>query len=102
MSLAQGSCFRTDDTGGRRQIAFNGRSNKVMTTLSTAARSPAAQALCQSSHPALRSLTVQESDAAVIISGRVSRYYLKQLAQEVVMQACSGVEVVNRVTVVKD
>jgi hypothetical protein len=74
-------------------------SNKVMSTMSTAAQ--AAHALRQSSHPALRALTVQETEEAIIISGRVSTYYLKQLAQETLMQVRSGRDLVNRVMVDK-
>jgi hypothetical protein len=73
-----------------------------MSTLSVAVQSRAVQALRQSSHPALRALTVQETDDAIVISGRVSSYYLKQLAQEVIMQVRSGRDLVNRVTVVKE
>ncbi len=73
-----------------------------MSTLSTAAPSLAVQALRQSSHPALRSLTVEEIDEAIVISGRVSSYYLKQLAQEMIMQVRTGRELVNRITVIKE
>jgi hypothetical protein len=72
-----------------------------MSTLSAAIQSRAAQALRQSSHPALRALTVQETEQAIVISGRVSSYYLKQLAQEMIMQVRSGRDLVNRVTVDK-
>jgi len=73
-----------------------------MSTLSTAAQSRATQALRQSSHPALRALAIEETEQAIVISGRVSSYYLKQLAQEVIMQVGSGRELVNRVTVAKE
>src|SRR5438045_2701002 len=43
------------------------------------------QALRQSSHPALRRLAVEETDTSVVITGRVSSYYLKQMAQEAIM-----------------
>jgi hypothetical protein len=73
-----------------------------MSTLSTALQSRAALALRQSSHPSLRILSIEETDDAIVISGRVSSYYLKQLAQEVIMQVRSGRELVNRVTVVRE
>jgi len=50
-------------------------------------------------HPALRSLRVQETEEEIIVSGRVSSYYLKQLAQETLMQTRGARELVNRVTV---
>lgn len=62
----------------------------------------AVQALRQSTHPALRNLLVQETDGAIVISGRVSSYYLKQLAQETVMPVRGDCKLVNRVTVVKE
>jgi hypothetical protein len=49
---------------------------------------------------ALRKLQVQENDASVLILGRVTSYYLKQLAQETVMPVLGGRALVNRVTVV--
>jgi len=62
----------------------------------------AAQALKQSSHPALRRLRVEETEQAIIISGRVATYYLKQLAQETIMSVRRDLALVNEVTVVKD
>ena len=62
-------------------------------------QSRAAQALRQSSHPALRFLKVEETEARIIISGRVTSYYLKQLAQETIMPVRGDLELVNRVTV---
>lgn len=50
-------------------------------------------------NPALRGLSVRQSDAEVIISGCVSSYYLKQLAQEAVRPVLGGRRLVNRVTV---
>jgi osmotically-inducible protein OsmY len=57
------------------------------------------QALQQSSHPALRMLAVEETDSTVVLSGRVSSYYLKQLAQETVMPLSGTRTLVNRVLV---
>ena len=64
-------------------------------------QSRAAQALKQSSHPALRFLKVEETEARIIISGRVTSYYLKQLAQETIMPVLDGRELHNRVTVTR-
>ena len=62
----------------------------------------AAQALKQSSHPALRHLRVEETDESIIISGRVSSYYLKQLAQETIMPMRGALMLINQVLVAKD
>jgi hypothetical protein len=59
----------------------------------------AVQALKESSHPALRRLRIQETENAIIISGRVSTYYLKQLAQETIMSIRRDLALVNQVTV---
>jgi hypothetical protein len=60
----------------------------------------AAEALQQSSHPALRELSVDESDAAIVISGVVTSYYLKQLAQETLRPIRGRRQLVNRVLVI--
>ena len=65
-------------------------------------QSPALTALRQSPIPALRKLTVEESDTAVTILGKVGSYYLKQLAQETVMPVLDGRELLNRVAVVRN
>lgn len=59
----------------------------------------ATTALRDSPVPALRTLAIQETEASVMILGRVASYYLKQLAQETVMPALSGRSLVNRVIV---
>ncbi len=64
--------------------------------------SHASQALRRSPLPALRKLSLEETDAVVVISGRVSSYYLKQLAQEAVMPVLGGRELRNRVAVIRD
>jgi len=68
---------------------------------SPALSSRACGALRQSPIPALRKLAVEESDGAVVISGFVSSYYLKQLAQETIMPVLDGRELHNRVTVTR-
>jgi hypothetical protein len=49
----------------------------------------------------LRRLSVKESAAWVLITGCVSSYYLKQLAQETVMPILDHRELRNRVRVVR-
>jgi len=63
--------------------------------------SRADEVLRQSPIPALRGLWVEETDHEVIISGSVSSYYLKQLAQESVMPILGSRELHNRVEVVR-
>ncbi len=60
----------------------------------------AAHALKRSLHPALRYLSVEETNDSLIISGRVTSYYLKQLAQETLMPVRGERRLVNRVSVV--
>lgn len=55
--------------------------------------------LAASPQPELRRLQVVESEESVVISGEVSCFYLKQLAQETVRPAADGRKVVNRVAV---
>ena len=62
--------------------------------------SPAELVLRESPLPALRRLSIQETEASVMILGRVPSYYMKQLAQETVMPVLGGRSLVNRVTVV--
>ena len=64
--------------------------------------SRALTALRQSPIPALRKLAVEEADGTVVISGSVSSYYLKQLAQETVLHVLDdGRLLYNRVAVVR-
>ena len=71
-----------------------------MSTLSVPVQTRAVQALRQSSHPALRSLTVQETEESIIIFGRVKSYYLKQLAQETVADLDGVDRIDNQIQVV--
>jgi hypothetical protein len=64
--------------------------------------SSASQALRQSPHPALRRLLVEETEELIIISGRVSSYYLKQLAQETLMPLREQRSLLNQVAVVPE
>ena len=63
-------------------------------------QSRAALALRQSSHPALRKLCVEETEETIVISGRVSSYYLKQLAQETIMPVRGDLTLINHVHVI--
>lgn len=67
--------------------------------MSTTQLSEAASALRHSPHPSLRGLHLEQIEEKIILKGRVSSYYLKQLAQETVMAAHPGQELVNEVTV---
>jgi len=68
----------------------------------TLQQSHAALALGRSPIPALRKLSLEESDAAIVINGRVSSYYLKQLAQETIMPVLGGRSLLNHVAVVRE
>jgi len=59
----------------------------------------ACHALKRSDYPALRSLSVQGTESALIISGKVTTYYMKQLAQEAVMPVRGPLQLVNQVAV---
>jgi hypothetical protein len=61
----------------------------------------ASEALQQSPIPALRRLIVEESLSEVRISGSVSSYYLKQLAQETIMPLLHERRLENCVVVYK-
>jgi hypothetical protein len=64
--------------------------------------SPVAQALRRSALPPLRRIDVEESDSAVVLTGTVGSYYLKQLAQEAVMPLLGGRKLLNQVEVVRE
>ena len=56
-------------------------------------------ALSASPMPELRRLSVQTNDQEVILTGRVSSYYLKQMAQESVRGSVGRRKLLNRVEV---
>ncbi len=61
---------------------------------------PRAQlALASSPIYELRDLHVEHRDGSLLLSGVVSSFYYKQLAQEVVRSVCEGIEVTNAVRV---
>ena len=47
----------------------------------------------------LRDLQVEHHEGALVISGAVSSFYHKQLAQEVVRSVCGSIEVINSIHV---
>ena len=52
--------------------------------------------------PALRKLSLEEGGTMVTIQGKVSSYYLKQLAQETILPLLGGRKLLNRVLVVHE
>jgi hypothetical protein len=68
------------------------------TLADTAAR--ARHALSRSRIYDLRRLSVDQDGQAVVLRGRVSSFYHKQLAQEVVRNAIDGAEVINAIRVI--
>jgi osmotically-inducible protein OsmY len=73
----------------------------VVTTsvVTTGIVATAGHALKRSFYPALRRLSVEGTDGVLIISGKVTSYYMKQLAQETVMPVRGSLKLVNRVDV---
>ena len=59
----------------------------------------AAHALRRSSHPALRKLSVESTEQGLVLTGQVTSYYLKQLAQETIMPHRGQLQLVNKVNV---
>ena len=57
------------------------------------------EALKKSHHAVLRRLQVEKTDSSLIITGQVSSYFLKQLAQETIRPHLGSLKVINRVTV---
>jgi hypothetical protein len=55
----------------------------------------------QSPIPALRRLSVNESETTIELQGTVGTYYLKQLAQELVKPLLGGRQLVNSVSVMR-
>lgn len=71
-----------------------------MIPTSTSDIQPRAQtALADSPIYELRDLQVEDRDGILLISGAVSSFYHKQLAQEVVRSVCQGIEVINSIRV---
>jgi hypothetical protein len=62
----------------------------------------ATAALAESPFDELRHLEVEQHDDALYISGTVSSFYHKQLAQEVIRSVCQGFALVNAIQVVTD
>jgi hypothetical protein len=73
--------------------------HKVM-SLPSQVVSQATHALKRSSHPALRKLSVEGTPETLIISGKVTSYYLKQMAQETIMPVRGTLALVNRIDVI--
>jgi hypothetical protein len=55
--------------------------------------------LAKSCMPELRRVLVTMCDQNVVLSGSVSTYYLKQLAQESIRTTVAGRRIINRLTV---
>jgi osmotically-inducible protein OsmY len=71
-----------------------------MTVIAVEELQPRAQAaLVSSPFYELRELQVEWRDDALRLSGSVSSYYHKQLAQEVVRSVCSDTRVINSIRV---
>ena len=71
----------------------------MATTVMDEVQPRARAALCNSPFYELRELQVEQRDDALLLSGCVSSFYHKQLAQEVVRSVCTGVKVINSIRV---
>lgn len=69
------------------------------TELATGSEARAQAVLANSPIPALRRVQVTQLPGALVLSGSVSSYYCKQLAQEAVRAVARGREVINRIRV---
>ena len=58
--------------------------------------------LSESGYPALRRLTCEVSDGVIVLSGKVSCYYMKQMAQTLVRDVPGIGVLVNNLEVVRD
>jgi len=62
----------------------------------------AQEALSNSPFFELHELQIEQREGTLFISGNVSSFYHKQLAQEVVRSVCKGIEVINSIQVEMD
>jgi osmotically-inducible protein OsmY len=81
-----------------RQYTRKGRSIMAVTVVDNV-QPRAKAALVGSPFYELRALQVEYRDGTLLLSGHVSSFYHKQLAQEVVRAVCEGVKLVNSVQV---
>jgi hypothetical protein len=70
-----------------------------MSTSTTLSPPEPREVLTASPLPQLRRLEVTVNEGVVVISGKVSSYYLKQLAQETIRPALGDRRLLNRVEV---
>jgi hypothetical protein len=82
----------------------NGKEHEAMpaVTLPLEMQPRAIAALSKSPFHELRNLQVVQHEDALLISGTVSSFYHKQLAQEVVRSVCRGIALNNAIQVVTD
>lgn len=93
--------FEANRPGYRAET--HGMGHRFMADSGLNAVRPRAQAaLANSPFYELRNLSVECRDDAILISGRVTSFYHKQLAQEVVRCVCAEIEVVNAIHVESD
>jgi hypothetical protein len=74
----------------------------MATTLINDLHTRAQAALANSPFFELHELQVEQRGGTLLISGNVSSFYHKQLAQEVVRSVCTGIEVTNSIQVELD
>jgi osmotically-inducible protein OsmY len=81
---------------GRRALSL--MENEIPTANRCAAEA-VQRAMRSSAYRSLSRIGVSTSQGRVVLAGRVSSYYLKQLAQTLAMRVCGRVEVKNEVQV---
>ena len=74
----------------------------TISSLTTDLQGRAQAALATSPFYELRDLRVERQDSSLLISGVVTSFYHKQLAQEVVSSVCKDAEVMNAIRVEED
>ncbi len=74
----------------------------MATILANDLHSLAQDALVNSPFFELHEIRVEQHADALIISGNVSSFYHKQLAQEIIRSICRGIDVINSIQVESD
>lgn len=89
--------FVTAECWAGSEVLCPSEGARVMST--SAILNTATHALKRSDYAALRRLSVENHDGVLVISGKVSTYYMKQLAQETLMSVKGTLTLDNRVAV---
>lgn len=95
-----GNVGARDRDGARRNSSRKSRGFCAMTrSLSSTALAAARSLLSASPVSAIRGLQVEQREGALLISGKVDSFYLKQLAQETLREAVGDLLLRNEILV---